>query len=148
MAHTPEPRFEVSAGAVVVWRRGNDRQALLIRMRDQGFEIPKGHLEAGEDAQQAALRELREETGLLSAVCPESELGTLAYSFHRNGVPVAKRVRYFVACLPDNSPAFTALPEGVRERRWITRAEADGIVLVHEDLRPIIRRALDADLGG
>jgi ribA/ribD-fused uncharacterized protein len=136
---------EVSAGAVVVRGRGDQRQALLVRTRKAGYEIPKGHLEAGEDARQAALRELREETGLLSAVNIAGEIGTLEYRFQRDGVPVAKRVHYFMAFLAEDSPGlFAALPEGTQELRWVARRELDSLPLVHEDLRAIIARALEA----
>jgi 8-oxo-dGTP pyrophosphatase MutT (NUDIX family) len=144
MTRTPSRLVEVSAGAVVIREYGDERQALVIRLRSSGYEIPKGHLEAGEDERQAALRELREESGLSSEVSIGCELATLEYSFQRDGKPVAKRVHYFLGRLADGSPtAFAALPDNVRERRWITRAELSEIALVHEDLRAIIAGAME-----
>ena len=52
-------------------------------------------------------------------------------------------LHYFVATLPDDSLVFAALPEGVSERRWITRRELDALPLVHEDVRGILGLALE-----
>jgi len=52
---------EKSAGAVV-FHRGKKIEYLLLLSTFWGF--PKGHLEAGENEREAALREIREETGL------------------------------------------------------------------------------------
>jgi 8-oxo-dGTP pyrophosphatase MutT (NUDIX family) len=51
-----------SAGAVVFI----DQRALVLRRGDRNeWVFPKGHLERGEEPQDAALREVREETGRL-----------------------------------------------------------------------------------
>jgi 8-oxo-dGTP pyrophosphatase MutT (NUDIX family) len=85
--------FEYSAGGVVV-REGS---VLLIRTRDlKGrtvWTFPKGKLNTGETSQQAAVREVEEETGWRCRV--ERELPKSEYWFQRAGQRVKKTVRWF-----------------------------------------------------
>lgn len=50
-----------SAGGVVLNARG---QVLVVNQNHDSWSLPKGHLEPGETPQQAAEREIREETGV------------------------------------------------------------------------------------
>jgi 8-oxo-dGTP pyrophosphatase MutT (NUDIX family) len=95
-------RREVSAGGVV-WRRsrGGAFEVALIRPRQsRAWSLPKGHLEQGETPRQAAIREVREETGL--EVRSADPLGQIAYVFSwrdRKDGPLTrifKRVEYFL----------------------------------------------------
>lgn len=52
--------FVRSAGGLVFDESG---RVLLVERADGGYGLPKGHVEPGETAEQAAVRELREETG-------------------------------------------------------------------------------------
>jgi ADP-ribose pyrophosphatase YjhB (NUDIX family) len=69
-----------SAGGVVVNAEG---RVLVVSQHGTSWSLPKGHLEEGETPLEAALREIREETGVtqLELVRP---LGS--YSRHRLGV--------------------------------------------------------------
>lgn len=63
------PPVRVRAGAILI----RDGHLLLIRFQDPDedgpyYEIPGGGVEAGETPEEAAVRELREETGLLGSV--------------------------------------------------------------------------------
>jgi hypothetical protein len=40
-------------------------------------------------------------------------------------------------------PTLGELPKRTRQRRWLRAAEVDDLPLVSEDLRPLLRRALD-----
>jgi 8-oxo-dGTP pyrophosphatase MutT (NUDIX family) len=91
----PRPRLEFSAGGVVVDDRG---QFLLIRARDLRnrpvWTLPKGTLAPGETSEQAALREVQEETGYLCRVVRELEVVT--YWFQRDGQRIKKTVSWFL----------------------------------------------------
>lgn len=69
-------RVETSAGGVVVCKNGTRILVGLTRENDYpDFVLPKGHLEKGESAEEAAIREIQEEAGLdsLKLIC---NLGT------------------------------------------------------------------------
>jgi 8-oxo-dGTP pyrophosphatase MutT (NUDIX family) len=91
----PRPRLEFSAGGVVVDDRG---QFLLIRARDLRnrpvWTLPKGTLAPGETSEQAALREVQEETGYHCRVVRALEIVT--YWFQRDGQRIKKTVSWFL----------------------------------------------------
>ena len=57
-------RLETSAGGVVMHAAGDEPRYLIIRDSYGNWGFPKGHLEDGERPEEAALREVREETCL------------------------------------------------------------------------------------
>ena len=89
------PIFEFSAGGLVVDETGH---VLLIRARDLRnrpvWTLPKGTLISGETSADAALREVREETGWRCELVRELEAVT--YWFQRDGDRVRKTVRWYL----------------------------------------------------
>jgi 8-oxo-dGTP pyrophosphatase MutT (NUDIX family) len=93
-----ETRSEVSAGGVV-YRRTDDgvEMALAARRTRRGelvWGLAKGAIEPDESDEEAAVREVREETGLEAEV--ESDLGDIRYFYVWEGVRVRKRVHFFL----------------------------------------------------
>ena len=75
---TPDPTVIRAAGGVVWWHsEGAARLALIHRPRHRDWSLPKGKLTEGESWQQAAVREVREETGCKVEVAGFA--GTLSY---------------------------------------------------------------------
>jgi 8-oxo-dGTP pyrophosphatase MutT (NUDIX family) len=139
----PGQALEVSAGVVLVQNSGGEVQALLIRVRKEGYEVPKGHVEPDEAKEAAALRELREETAIVSPVNMGPEIGVLDYTLEREGIPVKKRVHFFAARIPQGeSVQFGERPKRTKELRWVKPSELAALPLVNEELRSIIARAL------
>src|SRR5947207_996444 len=119
------PIFEFSAGGLVVDERGH---VLLIRARDLRnrpvWTLPKGTLISGETSADAALREVREETGWRCELVRELEAVT--YWFQRDGDRVRKTVRWYLVRLSAHtargplSAAETSTTEarGCEGQRW------------------------------
>jgi 8-oxo-dGTP pyrophosphatase MutT (NUDIX family) len=85
---------EVAAGALIVSPAG--RTLLIHHTEEDRWCFPKGHVEPGESAASAAVREILEETGLLHVQLGR-ELATVTYRFYDAGRDrsVVKTVIYF-----------------------------------------------------
>lgn len=115
---------EVRAAGGVVLRDGT--VLVVHRPRYDDWAFPKGKAEAGEPDEECALREVREETGLLCAL--EEELATTRYA-DRNGRP--KRVRWWrMRVLADDG--FTPNDE-VDEIRWLDASAAKELLTYPRD---------------
>ena len=89
---------ETSAGGLVVDLAGTVPQGALIGRTDRRgrllWSLPKGHLEPGESPQQAAVREVEEETGIIGVIV--AELGTIDYWFVADGRRIHKTVHHYL----------------------------------------------------
>ena len=77
-----QTKTQVSSGGVILREAQGQTQVCLIRLSRNGqtiWGLPKGHVEAGEEPQETAVREVREETGLLGE--PLFPLGEIRYQF-------------------------------------------------------------------
>ena len=112
-----------SAGIVVV-RRSDDREWLCLLLRAyRDWDFPKGGIDAGESALEAAIREVAEEASIAN---PAFEWGT-AYC---DTAPYSggKVARYFIARVSSESVTLGINPALGRpehdEFRWMTLGQA------------------------
>ena len=89
---------EVSAGGIIYREHEGKLSIALIHVRKR-WGLPKGHVEKGEHISQTAVREVREETGLLGEI--ERKLGTISYTYRTKSkdgeaLRISKRVTFFL----------------------------------------------------
>jgi len=110
--------------------------------------LPKGGVEPGETAAQAALREIAEETGMSGVV--EGELGSIDYWFYARdrGGRIHKTVHYFLVRATQGTT--DQHDHEVREARWVDAHEALSL-MTYPNEREMVRKAasvLGAPLDG
>lgn len=107
------------------------------------WSLPKGTPDDGETPEQTALREVREETGLLVSIL--DEVGDIHYRFARDGRRIDKTVRYYLmeatgGDLADHDHEF-------EEVRWVGLGEAEALLSFPTE-RKILARAVPVLQGG
>ena len=113
---------------------------LLIRDPYGKWGLPKGHVENGESSRDAALREVREETGLTCLDAGPS-LGTIDWYFRLKGELVHKFCDYFLMASGEGEPS-PEVSEGITECRWLPVKEAIATV-AYDNAREVVVRAAD-----
>ena len=114
-------RIEAAGGVVV--RDG--RVALVHRPRYDDWTLPKGKLDPGESFEQAAVREVEEETGIRAQLV--RELPPTTYRVRDR----PKIVRYWLMEVDDAGP-FVPNDE-TDELRWVPLDEARELLTYHRD---------------
>ena len=130
---------EVQAAGGVVWRRGaagGVEVAVVHRPRYDDWSLPKGKLDAGENFEQAALREVAEETGLRCRL--GRELGETRY---RDNKDRPKVVRYWAMEVSEGE--FEPNDE-VDDLRWVDLDEAKRMLSYDFDRELVGRVAAEA----
>jgi 8-oxo-dGTP pyrophosphatase MutT (NUDIX family) len=88
---------ERSAGVIVFRKPADDRIEYLLLDYGKHWDYPKGHVEKGETDEQAARRELTEETGIKDVAFVPGFAREITYFFrHRNRGLVRKTVVFFI----------------------------------------------------
>jgi 8-oxo-dGTP pyrophosphatase MutT (NUDIX family) len=131
-------RDETSAGGVVF--RVDDGLPLYLLIRDsyQNWGFPKGHLEVGELAEAAALREVSEETGL-SDLSVRGAIETIDWFFRFRGQLIHKVCHFFLMQTRESS-TLPQRAEGITACRW-SRYEDAATLVSYANAREVLRRA-------
>jgi 8-oxo-dGTP pyrophosphatase MutT (NUDIX family) len=121
------------AGGVVSRRLGNRTEYLLVHAKKdlQEWVLPKGHIKTGEQMQETAVREVREETGVWARI--KGELKDVFFS--ANGEQV--KVRFFLMeALEEGKPTDRG-----REHTWLPLDQALSRTSSHKETQEVLRLA-------
>jgi 8-oxo-dGTP pyrophosphatase MutT (NUDIX family) len=131
-------RDEISAGGVVFRVDSGLPLFLLIRDSYQNWGFPKGHLEGDEQPEDAAVREVAEETGLADLTVRGS-IDKIDWHFRFRGQLIHK-VCHFYLMETAESTTFPQRAEGITACRWMHFDEATELVS-YANAREVLRRA-------
>ncbi|WP_188043576.1 NUDIX hydrolase [Changpingibacter yushuensis] len=140
---------ETSAGGVVISVQGGKAYAAVIARRNRGGRLewclPKGHLEGTETAEQAAIREISEETGITGRIL--KPLATIDYWFSGTDRRVHKEVHHFL--LEALSGELTTENDPDREAEKVEWVLLDRVSsrLAYPNERRIVAHARDILMG-
>lgn len=127
-----------AAGGVVI----RDEKLLFI-MRNEKWDLPKGKIDSGESAQEAALREVAEECGIKG----HHIVGTLPSTFHIYQSPysdsfgkwILKETHWFEMIYTGNENGTPQTDENITEIRWFARNELYEVFAnTYENLKQVI----------
>ena len=107
-----------SAGGIVI----KEGKVLVTQHSGHlGWSFPKGKIEKGEKSEEAAIREVEEETGVVAQIL--EKLGTTQYFFVQDGKKVFKTVIWFLMKYEGEGEAKTAWE--VSDKKWLKLEEVE-----------------------
>ena len=108
-----------AAGGVVINSQTNK---LLMIFRNGKWDLPKGKIEAGEEADVAAVREVYEECGI-GELKLSKQIKTSFHTYPYKETVILKKTYWFLMSSTDISTPVPQLEEGIVEARWMDKAE-------------------------
>ncbi|WP_206426009.1 NUDIX hydrolase [Nakamurella antarctica] len=137
----PQRMDETSAGGLVVRTEDGVASAAIIGRLDRRgrlrWSLPKGHLEAGETEEEAAIREVEEETGISGRIT--ARLGSVEYSFAASGRRIHKCVHHFLMEMVSGELSDADIE--VSEVAWVRLTELPGRLAYAGERRLVARAA-------
>lgn len=129
---------EFSAGGLAIRRIEGRPFIAAVRLRKGTvLALPKGHIDPGESAEQAACREVREEAGISCELV--EELPPVRYWYVRERRRVLKQVRFFL--LDYRSGSVDDHDDEVESAEWVPLEDAPAL-LTYKGEREVARAAL------
>lgn len=133
---------EYSCGVIPFKIIDREIHYLIVSHRCGHWGFPKGHQEAGENDEQTALRELREEGGVLRCDLLKGITFEDHYRCTYAGREYDKTVKYFLGEVREEASTWDDPDSDISMRCWKSYGEA-GELLTHESVRNILRQAND-----
>ena len=134
----PVTRRQIAAGGIVYRRADPEPEVVLVRVQrgsEECWVLPKGLLAKGASPQEAAQREVREETGLLATVQSDFEPVDLWYVWPpgQRRVRIHKTIHHFLMRFVAGDTQLH--DQEVEEARWFPLSEATALARYASDRR-------------
>lgn len=116
----------------------NDKGKFLFIFRRGNWDLPKGKLEHGENIEEAALREVEEETGMQGLVLVDKICVT--YHTYRNAKKkrlIKKSVWYYMTC--EDQEIIPQIEEDIERAVWTTLEDMKSQTLLYDSIRDVIK---------
>ena len=149
ISDNPEATFEAlcqefmvvrAAGGVVTNSNG---ELLMINLRNR-WDLPKGHIDEGEESHVAALREVFEETAVEAEIIENKPLATTWHAYNIYGPWELKSTDWWMMRTSSNTAPKPQNEEGITEVRWMnSEARTEALNNTYETIKEVVR-ALDA----
>lgn len=118
-------------------------ELLMIRLRNR-WDLPKGHIEAGEDSRTAALREVEEETGIMAETLDNKPLATTWHAYNIYGPWELKSTEWWRMRATNDAMPAPQEEEGITEVRWMDcEARIEALTESYETIKEVVH-ALDS----
>ncbi|PIP23226.1 MAG: diadenosine tetraphosphate hydrolase [Candidatus Nealsonbacteria bacterium CG_4_10_14_0_2_um_filter_38_17] len=135
--------FEKSAGAVVFRKEKNQIKYLLLHYPSSAktpkeyWDLPKGHIEKGEEELDTVRREVMEETGLTDLEFAKGFKEWIKYFFKYKGKTIFKVVTFYLA---ETQSAEVKISSEHIGYQWLPYDEAENL-LTHKNAKDILGKA-------
>jgi ADP-ribose pyrophosphatase YjhB (NUDIX family) len=144
-------QFSHSAGGIVINSRGD---VLVVKQRDGSWSLPKGKLNPDEKPQDAAMREIIEESGLRDLNFVKLLKSYSRYGVKNTGMEDKDRLRRLTFYLfTTNETELRPMDPRIHEARWVPQQDVTQL-LTHPkdqdfftDALPEVRSALQLELA-
>lgn len=105
-----------AAGGVVF----NNKKQILMIFRNGNWDLPKGKLEANENIQECAIREVEEECGVFNLRIVSSLQNTY-HTYQENGKSILKKTYWFIMTTSFNNKLTPQINEGITKVEWVNK---------------------------
>ncbi len=131
---------EISYGVIALHRSSTvDQICLVYHQHTKFWGFPKGHPNENENPTECALRELKEETGLVVKKLDADVIFSERYMFVRDEKRVNKRVSYFIGDVESTNLDVDGVE--ISEARWVTLKEAS-MILSYPEARRVLQEVM------
>lgn len=132
----PGVRWIEAAGGYVL----NPEGEVLLIFRRGKWDLPKGKIDQGENAREAAIREVEEECGIQNLFIREKLIDTY-HCYQQNNSFILKKTHWFIMTSNYRGELTPQLEEGIHKAEW---RNPDSLLSLYDNTYPSIQEVLDA----
>lgn len=133
-------KIQASFGIVPVYFQEKEPLYLIVQHKKGHWGFPKGRAESSEAPLTAAMRELCEETGIVSCDIIDPAPLRESYEFQEDGVSISKTVMYFLGRVPEKG--LKLQESEIVDAKWATSKEAADLI-TYEESRTVLNNATE-----